>query len=489
MILSFRLPISQNLVHPAILPKLTDRSTELEVFSELFPKSLIHYIVQCTNERLAILRDDLKNHKKNYLRKQMLDTDYGEIQMIIGIMLVMSYNKVPNLSDNWSGNVSFGNTFIKTAISRTPFQVLYSKMYFTNPQKPADASKTYYLDDLVECLKGRFLQARADSQHQSIDETMVKFKGRSTLKQYMPAKPTKRGVKLWTRSDSATGYCYDFNIYRGQETEDGNPTVTVGLGEKVVLALARTVESPYTTFSFDRFFTSIHLMETFPYSAVGRVMSNRKNVPKSSKKLNKYDYEFLGSANGVLVSRWQDSKEVVVVSNCHTAATSMVSRKQKNGTKLQVVCPQSIEFYNSTMGGVDLTDQKVGIYDADRKSEKWWRKVFYRLFMTSVTNSWILFEELRGKSKSFLQFVVPLAEQMITQGKSTCAIKRKTSVGRPTKRKTTLRFGDHLPVCGKTRRRCARCAQKFRKETRTKQICCACNIPLCKDCFRPFHIE
>ena len=36
----------------------------------------------------------------------------------------------------------------------------------------------------------------------AVDKAMVKFKGRSTLKQYMPLKPIKRGFKVWCRCDS-----------------------------------------------------------------------------------------------------------------------------------------------------------------------------------------------------------------------------------------------------------------------------------------------
>ena len=30
---------------------------------------------------------------------------------------------------------------------------------------------------------------------------MIKFQGRSSLKQYMPMKPIKRGIKVWTLAD------------------------------------------------------------------------------------------------------------------------------------------------------------------------------------------------------------------------------------------------------------------------------------------------
>jgi len=45
-------------------------------------------------------------------------------------------------------------------------------------------------------MKQTFSNAMSESSHQSIDESMVKFKGRSVLKQYSPLKPMKRGVKV-----------------------------------------------------------------------------------------------------------------------------------------------------------------------------------------------------------------------------------------------------------------------------------------------------
>ncbi len=34
---------------------------------------------------------------------------------------------------------------------------------------------------------------------------MIKFQGRSTLKQYMPLKPIKRGIKVWMLGESHNG--------------------------------------------------------------------------------------------------------------------------------------------------------------------------------------------------------------------------------------------------------------------------------------------
>jgi hypothetical protein len=48
---------------------------------------------------------------------------------------------------------------------------------------------------------------------------MVALKGRSTLKQYMPMKPIKRGFKVWVAADSRTGYMLNFKVYKGNLKE------------------------------------------------------------------------------------------------------------------------------------------------------------------------------------------------------------------------------------------------------------------------------
>lgn len=58
---------------------------------------------------------------------------------------------------------------------------------------------------------------------------MIKFKGRSSLKQYMPKKLTKHGYKVWTKCASS-GYCLDFEIYTGKVGD----RVETDLGGKVV---------------------------------------------------------------------------------------------------------------------------------------------------------------------------------------------------------------------------------------------------------------
>lgn len=65
---------------------------------------------------------------------------------------------------------------------------------------------------------------------------------------------------------------------------------------------------------------------------------------------------------GVLAAKWVDSKEVIVLTNCHPPIITNGLRKMKDGKKVDVPIPLAIKSYNEIMGGVDLADQRISTY-------------------------------------------------------------------------------------------------------------------------------
>lgn len=489
-ILDWVLP-NDNFVPAKTLPlerncKLDDRITlhlsPLQIFNKFFPHSLYLQIVQYTNQRLDIMNKGRKHKEKL--------TDKGEIQKLLGCIFIMSYNKLPGIKHYWSGKESLGNRAIEKALSRDRFMTVVSKLYFASPVKPPNPSKSYYTDELLSCLKYTFSKCRQDSVYQSIDESMTKFKGRSSLKQYMPLKPTKRGIKLWLRCDAGSGYIYDMNVYCGKESTIRENQESLTLGERVVKSLASTIKERDVVLCFDRFFTSIHLLETLNFAALGTCISNRKNVPTMKEKLQRGQSTFRCTNSGLCCVKWQDTKEVIVISNCHKPDLTTVSKKTKTGERQPVECPEAIAFYRQKMGGVDRADQLVGLYDHDRKSNKWWKKVFYTCLNMCAVNAWIVYNDLRRETTKtpFLTFLVSLAEEIIAEGIQNTALPPPKRGPPSKKRKIYGAVPLHLPVEGQTRRRCSRCSEEKRQK-RTKTICQECNIPLCKDCFMLYHVK
>ncbi|KAK3772798.1 hypothetical protein RRG08_011197 [Elysia crispata] len=89
---------------------------------------------------------------------------------------------------------------------------------------------------------------------QSVDESMVLFKGRSSIKQYCPMKPIKRGYKLWVRADM-DGYISKFDVYfQGKNGKENQKWNGFGLGESVVCEMVDDLFGGGHEVYFDNFF-------------------------------------------------------------------------------------------------------------------------------------------------------------------------------------------------------------------------------------------
>lgn len=87
---------------------------------------------------------------------------------------------------------------------------------------------------------------------------MILFKGRSSMKQYNPMKPIKRGYKIWCIA-CMSGYIYRFEIYQGKK-EEASVQAQLGLGGRVVVELTAPLASKHHMVYFDNYFTSIELL-------------------------------------------------------------------------------------------------------------------------------------------------------------------------------------------------------------------------------------
>ena len=65
---------------------------------------------------------------------------------------------------------------------------------------------------VIDQLSSKFFEVISNDSEQKIDEHMVKFKGRSVMKQYIKLKPIKWGFKFWFHCSSKSGYLYQMDI-------------------------------------------------------------------------------------------------------------------------------------------------------------------------------------------------------------------------------------------------------------------------------------
>lgn len=478
-------------------PNIPDTSeTPTDIFLCLFPKELIDHIVFHTN----LYATQISNGKP------YTPTNHDEIKTFLGIHLIMGIKKLPSLRDYWSSRPELRDMYVSSCMPRDRFIWLLRHLHLNDnslqPKKNApNFDKLYKVRPLLNTLSATFASAYKPSKNQAIDESMIRFKGRSAIKQYMPLKPIKRGYKVWMRCDES-GYCNQFQIYTGRIGDLAEKE----LGARVVKDLTRDLVGKGHHLYFDNYFNSVglqqSLLEDFIY-ACGTARKGRKNVPtdlKDDKELQRGESDWKISKDGIVCMKWKDRKGILFLSNYQTpVATETVMRRAKDGTQEEVVCPKLVKNYNSYMGFVDKMDMLKSLYEIDRKSVKWWHRIFWHFLDLCVVNSFIIFYERVGaKSLALKSFRLAVALGLIGADPDMPKRGRKrTSEGtaivsnyKPTVA-LEVRFDkcSHMPVHAKPRR-CAQCSTK-KEPHKSSWSCTICNVGLClndkKNCFILYH--
>ena len=215
----------------------------------------------------------------------------------------------------------------------------------------------------------------------SVDEAMIGYKGknnnyhnfkcsqihiymhtgRSSMIQYMPMKPTKRGFKVWVRADSVNGYFCDFEVYTGRAT-DGETTSDFGLGERVVLELTECLRGGHYQIYCDNYFSTCRLFDTLSNHQLygcGTARPTRRQFPETLKHVRPGRGEHVFCQRGDLVaSVWMDKKPVNMLSTLAQAdVTHTIQKRQRDGTSAPTQCPDAVVLYNRYMAGVDKGEQ------------------------------------------------------------------------------------------------------------------------------------
>lgn len=121
------------------------------------------------------------------------------------------------------------------------------------------------------------VQKLPPSEHNSIDEQIIPFTGRVTVKQFIMNKPNPEEVKVFLRCSTA-GMAHDFELYQGKGTGVSEEHKGLGLGGSIVMRLVKDLPT-YRNFKcyFDNYFISVPLLQelkTIGIWAVGTIRSN-----------------------------------------------------------------------------------------------------------------------------------------------------------------------------------------------------------------------
>lgn len=395
----------------------------------------------------------------------------------------------PKLRDYWITDSMLHTPFPPSIMSRNRFQSIHSMLHFNDstnfiPRGNPNHDPLFKIRPILSILGNCFSSSATPGQHLSIDEAMCGFRGRLSFKVYNRNKPTKWGMKLYEVCDSSTGYVVRVEVFSGH----------AGNTSELVLRLLSGLLNRNHIVYMDRYYNSLTLTDELlrkNTQVVGTIQSNRRGLPPPLKAAKLKRGEVISFRKGrILCLKWRDKRDVLMISTIHDDSLVPVQRR---GESVPVQKPMCVVDYNNHMGGVDQSDQLISYYPFQRKTMKWYKKLFFRLFYIFLVNSQIILNHKRQAlqlsplslydflHQASLDFSLPAPDRPPTVQPALILPARLTE----------RHFPRLIPPTQKQRptRTCIVCRRRnVRKETR--YTCVDCNVCLCIiPCFESYHTQ
>ena len=489
------------------LPDDFHPTCESDFFKLFFTAEVVDSMVQFTN---AYAVANIAN-KPAYANTngEWTPTTRVEMYRFLALLLFQAYFKLPEMEEYWSTDSLFDGNYARSMISsRTRFKALltFLKVVDHDQEDPDDRlRKVRFLYNTV-CEKCQSLFV--PGQCLSVDERMIKHKGKAIFKQYLPKKPVKWGFKVFSVCDAETGMLCKFEIYTGQAgANDGE-----GLTHAVVLRLTDHLADAGRILFTDNFYTSAALAESLLERGshlVGTVRANRRGFPAQlktdvksfEKHAERGETRYVRNGD-ILIQQWKDRRVVSMLSTVHRGNSHiMVTRHTKvNGqhTALNIRQPTCVRDYNKKMGGVDSFDQRAAAYRTLRRTRKYWKSIFLDIIDIVAVNSFLLFQLYRQQNPG----AIGRPRQYRRRHFQTNLIRQLANIDwkvPPPKRCYRLSAAHqppaahlHLPGHRAQKRNCVYCWDTDRAQRKCVSFCRTCEVHLHtseRECFAKYHLQ
>uniref|UniRef100_A0A3Q3VTB7 PiggyBac transposable element-derived protein domain-containing protein n=1 Tax=Mola mola TaxID=94237 RepID=A0A3Q3VTB7_MOLML len=256
--------------------------------------------------------------------------------------------------------------WVADLISRERWEETKHFIHFSDNMTPNNGERLFKVRPLIDSLLSKFQALPQDQM--SIDEQTVPFKGRSSLKQYIPKKPYKWGYKIFVLCDTKD-LMHSFDIFSGKtDPAPGQPDI--GASGNVVLKLAQVIHGAINhLLYFDNWFSSLDLFVALANKgilALGTVRQNRLQGCTFKQRAVIDSVE-------VRAVKWFDNRGVIVAS-AHVCGI-----------------PSIISLYKKFLGGVDALDALTTYYRIHIRPKKYYHRLFCHFVDMMIVNSWLLY--------------------------------------------------------------------------------------------------
>ena len=509
-------------------------SREVDFFKLFFTLDIVTVIVQqCNIYNIFTLGGRWTLPHSRYL--QWVDVTLDEFYTFLAMVLLMGIVKKETIREYWSTDIMIETPFFLKLLSSNRFNSIMHSLHFCDNlfcNTVANTDSLAKIRLVFDHLREKFSSLFRPFQKVCIDESLVLWRGKLRFRQYIPSKRHRFGLKLFLMCDCKTGFITDMILYTGDTTELKYDR-SCGLPAAVVKTLMHPLLGVGHVLYCDNWYTSPALFKFLldnNTGACGTCKRNGRGMPPlpSKREMRQNEIKYI-EAQKCLITSWRDKRDVHIMSTVHHPIMEK-SKKRDPVTNNFKWKPQAIIDYNINMRLVDKSDSMIASVSCERKSMKWYKKLFFHLLDMTMLNAHILHSQVTGKKVKLGKFIREVARQLIAthhpvprrtrRSSGTAAAeqpvcRQPSPAGRQTpqdansdmqeesrgqQQQQQLRlltyghFVARLPrnAAGKqSQRRCYVCSNTVRRPQRRRDTCykCeACDVPLCLfECFKDYH--
>lgn len=287
------------------------------IFEELCDLTDIHY-----NQK-----HKSKHKKRDSHHRRWQKPDLSSMKCYFGILLYMGIVQKPTIGHYWRTSQLFGSKGISQLMSEEHWQDINSNLYFIDEEVKSDESDPLYkIQPLIKHIISVSQEYYSPEKNLTIDESMIRFRGRSKFKVYMPLKPIRFGFKAYVLAESSSGYMLNWKLHEGKKS--------------TLKEIVEYLTSPYKERNhiiyMDRFYTTISVIERLHetgFGFYGAIMKRRARIePKVKSQVDSLEKHkslfFVSSDRNKILTIWMDSKKVHIISSIGDDSHSEIKRKR-----------------------------------------------------------------------------------------------------------------------------------------------------------------
>ena len=244
--------------------EISDCTKMEDFFFKLFSEDILEHIVQMTNMEMHYVKT-VRSNMSEATQKMPVYNDITvlELKAFIGCLIMSGVRHDGHLNLNMMFDVKFGVLFYRSLFSHKRFEWIIRTLRFDirgerDEQDRFAAFRTVWEKFVANC-KRLYVAGPVVT----IDEMLAPFRGRVKFRMYIPSKPDRYGIKIFSANDSKSQYALNLIPYLGKNSaQEQERDEDVNQGEYYSMQLLENLKTAGRVVVLDNWFTSLHLAQT-----------------------------------------------------------------------------------------------------------------------------------------------------------------------------------------------------------------------------------